>query len=191
MGNSTSTEDLVFSVGSDDKGTVVSPSQQRPRRIVKASMPSPSSSDPNLLATLEETKQGELDSSKNADDEMAGLSRNERLTTMEQRQRSKREMKLQEKRQQNPPSSSTGAKPEANPFSRFLSVFSVNSHPEHKRAFEGDAEIEEPLEKRPRPNDEECSESTKNGLGSSAKFWLSAVGVAAAAVVLAMHWKKR
>ena len=181
MGNNSSTENVSFSVGDDSK---VLNTPQRPRRIVKAAIPSPSSAD-NLTVSPDsmENRTEDDDESKPAEDP----GRQERIQSMEKRHRAKREKMLQEKRN-NP--RSTAPKVEPNPFSRFLSVFSVEpAHPEHKRVFEGDSGIEEPEEKRLRPTDSLDEDEAKEQ-GIPSRLLLAAIAVAVA-VVAAIHLKKK
>lgn len=223
MGNNSSTVDVPSS-STSTSGTAAnaaaatadrSTTPQRSRRIVKATIPSPSTSEHDLTEkangksddddgkptryylspsdphTVPPRGQGSA-VARELDDEQYEESRQERIVTMEKRQRNKREQKMQERRN-NPSTTATKKTTEANPFSRFLSVFSVEpAHPEHKRAFEGDAEIEEPSGKKLRPSEENDENTTnKSALGGgSSGILLAAIGVATVAVILAVHLKK-
>jgi len=60
-------------------------------------------------------------------------SKNKRMERVTNKQKSDREKLLQEKRRRQQPSSGGKPKVQANPFSRFLSAFSVDANPTHKR----------------------------------------------------------
>merc|ERR1711959_74193 len=60
-------------------------------------------------------------------------SKNKRMERVTNKQKSDRERLLQEKRRRQQPSSDNKPKVQANPFSRFLSAFSVDANPTHKR----------------------------------------------------------
>jgi hypothetical protein len=221
MGNNSSTDDVAFSPGSPGDSGRAHPRERSgsvTRRIVKASKPlvSPKNSNAaednrNALAvktTLADDDAGYLSPvaiaennpsvERELEEEQAEASRQERIQTMEQRQRSKREKAMQQRRTSNNNEKKTVI--QANPFSRFLSVFSVEpAHPEHKRAFEGDEGIEEPSEKKLRPTDsvdqdeqdEALEENTKSAAFSSSTTLLAAMAVAAISVLVAFHMKKK
>lgn len=156
-------------MGSDNNPPTVHILPQQPaRRIVKASTPKTSSStatasppappvDPkNAQDAAEERNriphrlldtpsvQRELELEKLA------LIKRERLQSAQDRQRTKREQALQERRhcRTQPPAPPTSY----NPMSRFLSVFSIAAHPEHKRHYM-DEDQEGPLGKKIRSSD--------------------------------------
>jgi hypothetical protein len=150
-----------------------------PRRIVKAAPPKESSKDylavdlsSDKVESEESSKQGLRGSSLFADSpvereiqfETAELLRKERFLTATERQQTKRQEKIKEKRLVGPTATTSDANetPKANPFSRFLSVFSISVHPEHKRPYQmSDSDSTEPLEKRLRPS-ESANDSARN-----------------------------
>lgn len=115
-------------------------SPDKPHSVV----PKPLAMNPSIARELEQEQYEE--------------SRQERIHFTELRQRHKREQHLQKRRtaadQQN--SDAKKPTPQPNPFSRFLSVFSVQpAHPEHKRALERDREeATPPSGKKFKPTDE-------------------------------------
>ena len=125
--------------------------------------------------------------------------REERLKAAQSRGKALREKELAQRRKME---TSKSADASANPFSRFLSVFSVEpKHPEHKRSFEGtpddDDELKGPVEKRRRscdaadPKDNvgrpSSSSSSTKGVLSSKWFWVSTVAAVAVGVAVAFH----
>ena len=121
--------------------------KEQPRRIVKATPPSSKvvvslddNRNDNESEDLGEHHPPALASpiGANAANEMLeesiekNDSKNKRMERVTNKQKSDREKLLQEKRRQQP---RTDSKPkvEANPFSRFLTAFSVNTNPTHKR----------------------------------------------------------
>ena len=114
--------------------------------------------------------------------------RNERLKTTEQRGKALREKELQARREANTVNETASSS--ANPFSKFLSAFSIDSHP--KRKNETTYEDDEEPKKRLKPS--ESSDLGDGGGGnlpdslfSSNFFWISAALVAAVGVAFAVH----
>jgi hypothetical protein len=66
-------------------------------------------------------------------------SKNKRMERVTNKQKSDRERLLQEKRRRQQPGSDDKHQVQANPFSRFLSAFSVDTNPTHKRKESNDA----------------------------------------------------
>lgn len=126
-------------------------------------------------------------------EETAESWRQERQKASEKRAKALREKELQERRKK---SSSQTADATANPFSRFLSVFSVETkHPEHKRSLEtepGDDDLKGPSEKRLKPSDEpdydrEGKGDAPSGLFHSRAFWITAAVAVCAGVAFALQ----
>lgn len=179
------------------------------RRIVKAATPKASETGTNGGAysyTGPETPTGLKSSNddedfvpigkKNRRDEEDDQEkwRNNRLKTTEKRGKALREKELQARRQANTVNKEANAS--GNPFSRFLSVFSVESqHPEHKRSFEASTEDdgEGPSEKRLKPTDPmDISERIFGGdappsLFSSKAFWITTAVTVAVGVAFAVQ----
>lgn len=94
--------------------------------------------------------------------------REERMKATQNRSKALREKELAERRKNG---TSKTADASANPFSRFLSVFSVEpKHPEHKRSFEGSPDVDEdikgPSEKRLKASEGGNDADSKGSLGS-------------------------
>lgn len=137
--------------------TKAAAAQEQPRRIVKATPPS------KVAANAEtDGKENNNDAESpavhhhppslaspigaNAATEMLeesiekNHSKNKRMERVTNKQKSDREKLLQEKRRQKGGSSNAdNKKVQANPFSRFLSAFSVDTNPTHKRKESNDA----------------------------------------------------
>jgi hypothetical protein len=192
MGNSSSTVDGTFSPNTQDEKRR-NRSNSATRRIVKASKPHPSSDTDGSLTILTDTDDNVTSGkhgvtkviaespavARELEQEHTDELRKERLLDMAERLRTKREELLQQRRT-NPKPIDDKALLQPNPFSRFLSVFSVEpAHPEHKRVFEGGIEdnLNEPVKKRPRPTDLDETWSSPLTL---------AVAVAVAAVAVAV-----
>jgi hypothetical protein len=184
-----------------DRGTPNSVHPNR-RRIIKASHPKGTNGDtyPNGTTNAEEEEEEQVnnhhkkkkqeDDDDDDDDPIEGW-RNERLKASEKRGKALREKDLQERRKANVVNEAANAAP--NPFSRFLSVFSVEpKFPEHKRSYEGEEDkTDMPSEKRLRPS-ESCGPEGENGNNGKSGLTFNTLWVAAAlavvvGVALAVH----
>lgn len=131
---------------SKNKAKTEAASKEQPRRIVKATPPSSKvvvsmddNRNDNESEDVEEHHPAKLASpiGVHAASEMLeesiekNDSKTKRLERVTNKQKSDREKLLQEKRRQS--GSDTKPKVQANPFSRFLSAFSVNTNPTNKR----------------------------------------------------------
>jgi len=175
------------------------------RRIIKAAPPkvtsdtlSPKNDIINNKVDLD--KDDEVVNGKKKKNFIAGLNddpkelaeewREERLKVNEKRGKALRDKELAERRKQS--TSDTANLSAANPFSRFLSVFSVEpAFPEHKRHLEvngeDDADLKGPVEKRRKPSDagDIGSSNTGGGAGEKAgKFFSSKTLLVTAAVAV-------
>lgn len=123
--------------------------------------------------------------------------RQQRIAETVHHSKDKRTKLQQQKRREQPETNKT----QANPFSRFLSAFSVESKfPNHKRSYETTASevSDEPLEKRFKEEEEDSQQaksSPSSEGGDSASSWnnlsLLLVAGAVAAVVVALRLRKR
>ena len=122
--------------------------------------------------------------------------RQQRIAETVHHSKDKRTKLQQQKRREQPETNKT----QANPFSRFLSAFSVESKfPSHKRSYETTpSEVsDEPLEKRFKEEEDsqQAKSSPSSGGGDSASSWnnlsLLLVAGAVAAVVVALRLRKR
>lgn len=105
------------------------------RRIVKAIPPlsSSESSAPPTTSVQAKSKDDVLDDEANATEvDPVQMQKEERRRSAQERQRKLHAQKLQERRLSSSPKMPPIEKV-ANPMSRFLSVFSIHAHPEHKR----------------------------------------------------------
>jgi hypothetical protein len=212
MGNDTSADEIA-AAASDGRPR----SNSNARRIIKATHPKADAA--SLVVDVSdgaEEKEDELeqDSSGNShrkhqvishpigespsvareiEQEKAEHSKKERIQTAAERQRAKRDKEMQERR--NNPRKHPEQETKANPMSRFLSVFSISAHPEHKRAFETSPEdkedLNEPSGKRLRPSETPGGDDPDKK--SATKFYASysAVAVAIAAVVVGVVLRLR
>ncbi|KAL7581078.1 hypothetical protein ACA910_005881 [Epithemia clementina (nom. ined.)] len=207
--------------GFRDSSNSITVSPGATRRIVKAVKPLPS---PGLVVPDDDNvvkgKKGKADDDENGDGdhkrnrplpvhetpavtrelelEKLKEQKQERLETMQEYQRARREKRLEERRHRNPGGNpNEGSAEEAvaavkpNPFSKFLSVFSVESkYPEHKRSYEVSEDDEpEPEIKKPRAAEEEQDgEKGRNSSKSekSNSFLRSGIFAATAAAAVAI-----
>ncbi|CAB9498039.1 expressed unknown protein [Seminavis robusta] len=128
-------------------------------------------------------------SSNKDDDDQTTEWRNERLKLTGKRGKALREKELQERRKNNTANESANAT--ANPFSRFLSVFSVEPQfPEHKRSLETDDDKEQlqPSGKRLKASTDDTDDDDDIDKTSSGgvSWMVAAAAVAAVAVGVAI-----
>jgi hypothetical protein len=210
MGNDTSADETAAQSGRPR-------SNSNARRIIKATHPKADSE--SLVVDVSdgsEEKEDELeeDSSGNShrrnqvishpiaespsvareiEQEKAEHLKKERMQTAAERQRAKRDKEMQERR--NNPKKHPEQETKANPMSRFLSVFSVNSHPEHKRAFETSPEdkedLNEPSGKRLRASETSGGDDPDKKSITKFSASYSAVAFAIAAVVVGVVLRLR
>lgn len=190
------------------KSAVVASSKDQPRRIVKATPPSSkvafgiedNRNDDESEMTEHQAPSLASPIGVNAATEMLeesiekNDSKTKRLERVTNKQKSDREKLLQEKRRQQPGIDSK-PKVEANPFSRFLSAFSVNANPTHKRKESIDGGGDDP-NKRLKYGFTDVSSNTKSeaeggneteDTESSAPMpssWIAAASVATVAVLV-------
>ena len=129
--------------------------------------------------------------------EEADSTRNKRIESAKGHQSAKREKIVMERRLHPKPKDTTIESPKPNPFSKFISSFSVAcKHPEHKRAFQvtplDKDDLAEPMEKRPRA-DQSLPESPTNDDDGSYQSNLPVILTTVAVVVLAfmVAWNRR
>ncbi|ACI65695.1 predicted protein [Phaeodactylum tricornutum CCAP 1055/1] len=205
MGNNTSNGDQIDQSLSRPRSSSVT------RRIVKASKPV---ADINVEFTnineeidekdqLQEPKNRRSQHIPNPIAESSSVAREleheklehikqETIRTATTRQRAKREKVMHDRRKN--PTKDNKSSVKANPFSRFLTVFSVEpQHPEHKRGFskcEND-DIHEPFEKRLRASDSEKVELERDAHdlddNSNSAWWSSSLAFSAVAVAGAAY----
>jgi hypothetical protein len=218
MGNDTSADEIAAAAASDASLASGRPrSNSNARRIIKATHPKADAAslvvDVSDVAEEKEEKLEE-DSSANShrrhqvlshpigespsvareiEQEKAEHLKKERMQTAAERQRAKRDKEMQERRSN--PRKHSEQETKANPMSRFLSVFSVESHPEHKRAFETSPEdkedLNEPSGKRPRPSETSGGDDADKKGTTKFSASYSAVAVAIAAVVVGVVLRLR
>jgi len=131
---------------------------------------------------------------KREDDDDQEKWRKDRLKATEKRGKALRDKELQARREANTVNKEQ-ADASGNPFSRFLSVFSVESKfPEHKRSFEATSEEDEegPSEKRLKPNDLDSGErmsgeGAPSSLFASKTFWITTAVTVAVGVAFAVQ----
>lgn len=179
--------DVSFSPGAGVESNAGSPTK---RRVVKAAKPSPSVEREVPSADADEVEDDmhvspqrkliEKSDSLSVEDEHVESLQN-RIVSMEERQRLRREQALKERRT-NPKSKPPKESPQPNPFSRFMRVFSVEpAYPEHKRSYQGENIDEEPVVKKPRSIDD--TTENKNESPSNSMFSPVVLGTAAAALI--------
>jgi len=138
-------------VSNRSKSRTKAASKDQPRRIVKATHP-PSSDlvvdfdgnqndndseapsvhhTPNLASPIGANAATEM--LEESIEKNAPKNKNKRLERVSNKQKSDRDKLLQEKRRSQQTDSEKKPQVQANPFSRFLSAFSVNTNPTHKR----------------------------------------------------------
>lgn len=205
-----------FSNGKNSNTAAVHPQR---RRIIKAA--SPKVEDPAVTNGVMQSSKNNKNKDDDDDDVLEGSSRgkhkkqhdpnpiivedareivdnwrDERLKASQNRGKALREKDLAERRKMN---SNKTADASANPFSKFLSAFSVQpKYPEHKRSFEGDPaddDLKGPSEKRRKScdlNDPEdsttggSSRGSSSGIFSSRWFWVSTAAAIAVGVAMAL-----
>lgn len=189
--------------------SVATTSNEQPRRIVKATPPSA-----KVVASMDDNRNDDESEDlgghqapalaspigAKAASEMLEESiekndpKNKLLERVTNKQKNDREKLLQEKRRQQPGNDSK-PKVEANPFSRFLSAFSVDANPTHKRKESIDAGGD-PNNKRLKYGFNDASSNTKSETSSSDETeneddtgpnfssWIPAAAVATLAVLV-------
>ena len=150
--------------------------RKRGRRSVPRDLPLPIHESPSMAREQELEKMKEQ--------------KKERLETMQENQRARREKRLEDRRHRfvnpNEPTIPDGvATVKPNPFSKFLSVFSVEpKYPEHKRSYEVSENDEpEPDIKKPRAL---AQGEEPNDSGESNSFLRNGVIAATAAAIAAI-----
>ena len=146
-------------------------SKQRNRRSHLRDAPIPPHESPSIAREVELEKLKEQ--------------KQERLETMQTNQRLRREKRLDDRRKRNPQdggggdakNSETSSQVQVNPFSKFLSVFSVEpKYPEHKRSYEVSEDDE------PEPSVKKARASLENN-DSTGRQSLLLTGAVTAAVL--------
>jgi hypothetical protein len=202
MGNDTSADAIAAQSGRPR-------SNSNARRIIKATHPKADAA--SLVVDVSDGAEEKEDShrrhqsishpiaespsvAREIEQEKAEHLKKERMQTAAERQRSKRDKEMQERR--NNPKKHPEQEAKANPMSRFLSVFSVDTHPEHKRAFETSPEdkedLNEPSGKRLRASETSGGDDPdKKSIAKFSASYSATVAVAIAAVVVGVVLRLR
>jgi hypothetical protein len=153
-GNESSWNEMLF-------GTLFSKKPEPKRRIVKAIPPHPSALPPTPVQENGKDKDDHpLNDEDDAQVDPVQWQKLDRRRSAQERQRKLHTQMLQERRFASSPKTPPAEKV-ANPMSRFLSVFSIRAHPEHKRRAGPSTRDEDEdsalflSPKRPRPMEEE------------------------------------